>query len=126
RRSLLPTVCSGILIYRPFFATKWTRSASRQEYPHSLSYQETTLTRLPPTEIVSSAEKIEECVLPLRSVETSGSSVYSTISFIGPPAASFTEALTSSIVASRESSAVKSTTETVGVGTRKASPVNLP
>ena len=46
--------------------------------------------------------------------------------FIGPSAYSFTEALIASTVAGRDSTAVKSITETVDVGTRKAIPVNLP
>ena len=46
--------------------------------------------------------------------------------FIGPSAYSLTAALISAGEASLLRSAVKSTTETVGVGTRKAMPVNLP
>src|SRR5207302_6443432 len=51
------------------------RSTTRHEYPHSLSYQEKTLPRWSPTTIVSSASTIEECEFPLKSVDTSCSSV---------------------------------------------------
>ena len=44
----------------------------------------------------------------------------------GPADARLNAAFTSSLVTSRPSTATKSTTETVGVGTRKEMPVNLP
>ena len=45
---------------------------------------------------------------------------------MGPSAYSLAAALISSMVTSRPKMAVKSTTETVETGTRKAMPVNLP
>src|SRR5689334_3587383 len=46
--------------YRPFFAMKWIRSRTRQEYPHSLSYQAITFTQLPATTRVSGESTMEE------------------------------------------------------------------
>merc|ERR1712232_305838 len=70
--------------------------------------------------------KIEEDLQDTKSVETTSSSVQSKTPFMGPPAASFTFAIISSIFAPFSRRTVKSTTETSGVGTRKAMPVNLP
>ena len=50
-------------------------SRMRFEKPHSLSYQERTLMKLPSRTRVSSASKIDENAVPLKSVETSGSSL---------------------------------------------------
>merc|ERR1719454_388509 len=61
-----------------------------------------------------------------KSCETSGSSMYSTTPFIGPSEASLTALQISSQVASFLSLAVRSTTETLVVGTLKAIPVSLP
>src|SRR5215472_781627 len=63
---------------------------------------------------------------PMMSVETTSSSVYATMPFIGPSEASFIAALTSSYLADLANRQVKSTTETFTVGTRNAIPVNLP
>ena len=46
--------------YSPFFAMKWIRSRTRQEYPHSLSYQAITFTQLPATTRVRGASTMEE------------------------------------------------------------------
>ena len=46
--------------------------------------------------------------------------------FIGPAAAARNASLSSSAVVGRDTSAVKSTTLTVGVGTRRLNPSNLP
>ena len=70
--------------------------------------------------------KMLEKVVPRRSVETSGSSVTSRMPFMEPLAYSSMAARIDSTVASLFKMAVKSTTETVGVGTRKAMPPNLP
>ena len=40
--------------------TRWARSTRRLEYPHSLSYQQTTLTWVPSTTVVSPESKIDE------------------------------------------------------------------
>src|SRR5580704_12180349 len=57
--------------YSPLAAIKLIRSRTRQEYPHSLSYQEITLTQLPPTTRVMWASTMEERESPLKSDETS-------------------------------------------------------
>ena len=62
----------------------------------------------------------------LKSIETSGSSTYWRIPFIGPSDAVLIAALISSAVAFVDSSAVRSTTETFGVGTRIAIPSSFP
>ena len=65
--------------------------------------------------------------MPLRSLETKASSVYARMPLrLALPEASLMARLTSSAVTPRLSWTVKSTTETVGVGTRNAMPVNLP
>src|SRR4051812_28246233 len=63
---------------------------------------------------------------PIKSEETTSSSVYPMIPFIGPSEAPFTAALISSYFAGFSNRQVKSTTETSAVGTRKDIPVNLP
>jgi len=55
-------------------ATISTSSTSRFEYPHSLSYQPITLTRLPMT-IVDWASNVQDAGLPTTSLDTIGSSV---------------------------------------------------
>ncbi len=56
-------------------STRAASSTQRFEYPHSLSYQAITLTKLPPMTIVWPASKIAECGSWTMSVETIGSSV---------------------------------------------------
>src|SRR5437899_2242625 len=55
-------------------ATRPTKSTSRFEYPHSLSYQPMTFTRLPMT-MVESESNTQEYSEPTTSLETMGSSV---------------------------------------------------
>ena len=69
---------------------------------------------------------MEERLSPLKSMETSSVSSTPRIPFMSPSAAALNAALTSSAVAGFSSSATKSTTETVGVGTLRAYPSNLP
>ena len=57
------------------FAIATAVSAMRFEKPHSLSYQESTRTKLPSITLVWSRWKIEERSSPLKSLETLGSSV---------------------------------------------------
>src|ERR1700688_267099 len=57
--------------YRPLAEIRLIRSRTRQEYPHSLSYHEITLTQLPPTTRVMGASTMEERESPLKSDETS-------------------------------------------------------
>src|SRR4029077_11257040 len=97
-----------------------------QLYPHSLSYQLITLTIVPPRTIVESASTIDERLSPRKSDETRGSSLTPRIPLSGPAAAVRKASLTSSTVVGRETSAVKSTTLTVGVGARRLNAPNLP
>lgn len=57
------------------FANATAVSDMRLEKPHSLSYQESTRTKLPSMTLVWSIAKIEEWLSWLKSRETSGSSV---------------------------------------------------
>eukprot|EP00429_Kryptoperidinium_foliaceum_P045119 CAMPEP_0176108166 /NCGR_PEP_ID=MMETSP0120_2-20121206/54296_1 /TAXON_ID=160619 /ORGANISM="Kryptoperidinium foliaceum, Strain CCMP 1326" /LENGTH=117 /DNA_ID=CAMNT_0017442325 /DNA_START=70 /DNA_END=419 /DNA_ORIENTATION=- len=70
--------------------------------------------------------KIEDALHEVKSVDTTSSSVKSSTPFMSPAAASLTAATISSYLAPFSKRQVKSTTETSGVGTRKAMPVNLP
>src|SRR5215471_9505084 len=63
---------------------------------------------------------------PIKSDETTSSSVYPMMPFIGPSEAAFRVALISSYLAGLANRQVKSTTETLAVGTRNAIPVHLP
>ena len=99
--------------------TYFARSTRRLEYPH-LSYQARTFTIFPAMTFVDNASKADEHGSWLKSMETSGASTYWRIPFSGPSAA-FIAALTSAVTA-LESSAVRSTTDTFGVGTRIAIP----
>merc|ERR1711988_1833081 len=69
---------------------------------------------------------IEEDLQVVKSVDTTSSSVQSRIPFMSPPAASLIAATMSSYFAPFSKRQVKSTTETSGVGTRKAIPVSFP
>jgi hypothetical protein len=69
---------------------------------------------------------IDERESPRKSVETSGSSDTPRMPSRGPAAASRNAALISSTLVDRRTVAVKSTTLTVGVGTRRLKPSNLP
>ena len=51
---------SANVAYSPFFARNATRSRTRQEYPHSLSYQAMTFTQLPPITRVIGASTMED------------------------------------------------------------------
>src|SRR4029077_15704907 len=112
--------------YSPFWAMYFTRSRTRQEYPHSLSYQDRTLIMRPPITLVYSASTIEEFELPLKSADTKGSSLNARIPLSSPLAASFRAWLTSSVVVSFSTSITTSTSDTFGVGTRTLIPSNLP
>src|SRR3981189_3068546 len=96
------------------------KSRQRQEYPPPLAYQGTPFTQRSPTTLVYPASTMEECGLPLKSAETSSSSVYAKIFFIAPFAADFSAPLTVATVAGLSTKTVRSTTLTFGVGTRIA------
>src|SRR5438477_644661 len=102
------------------------RSRRRLEYPNSLSYQARTLIMLPSTMAVDGRSTIDECGLPLKSLDTSSSSVASRMPFIDPAAASRKASLICCTDAGFASSAVRSTTDTLIVGTRIAMPSSLP
>merc|ERR1719401_2762117 len=70
--------------------------------------------------------KIDDDLQLTKSVDTTSSSVQSRIPFMSPAAYSLTAATMSSYLAPFSKRQVKSTTDTSGVGTRKAIPVNLP
>src|SRR5271167_4867910 len=103
-----------------FAARNLIKSRQRDEYPHSLSYQASTWTQFVPTTRVYGASTIEECGLPRKSIETSSSSTYCKMPFMGPPAAVLIAALTVATAAGLSVKTVKSTTLTLGVGTRIA------
>src|SRR6266545_831758 len=69
---------------------------------------------------------MDECGLPLKSIDTSSSVEYCRMPFSGPSAAAFRAALTSAPVVFLSTIAARSTTETFGVGTRIAKPSSLP
>merc|ERR1719333_1409973 len=70
--------------------------------------------------------KTDDALQLTKSVDTTSSSVQSKTPAISPAAASFTAATISSYLAGFSKRQVKSTTETSGVGTRKAMPVSFP
>src|SRR5438093_2031266 len=69
--------------HRIHLATNLITSRNRQLNPHSLSYQEKTLTILSPRVFVRAASTMEECGLWRKSAETSSSSQYWRMPFIG-------------------------------------------
>src|SRR5580704_11060318 len=105
---------------------RFTRSTTRHEYPHSLSYQASTLTVRSPSSIVDGASKIDECGSWRKSIDTSSSSLTARMPSSLPLAASRISPLTSSMLALLESVAVRSTRLTSGTGTRSDMPANLP
>src|ERR1035437_534572 len=76
--------------------------------------------------MVRAASMIDEAGLPTTSWETIGSSQNWRRPFIGPEAALFRAALTSSAVTSRLTSTGRSVHEPSGVGTRSEKPSSLP
>merc|ERR1711953_1560625 len=102
------------------------RSTRRFEYPHSLSYQETSFTKLSFRAMPAPTSKMDEDLQVTKSVDTTSSAVQSKTPFMGPSAAALIAATMSSYLAPFSMRHVKSTTETSGVGTRKAMPVNFP
>merc|ERR1719335_1697804 len=94
--------------------------------PHSLSYQDTSLTKLLLSAMPALMSKIDENLLPMKSVLTTSSLVMLRTPFIVVSDASLIAATISSMVASFSNLHVRSTTETSGVGTRNAMPVSFP
>merc|ERR1719471_955901 len=94
--------------------------------PHSLSYQETSFTKVSLRAMPAPTSKMDEDLQLTKSVDTTSSSVWSKMPFMGPAAASLMAATISSYLAGFSSRQVKSTTDTSGVGTRNAMPVSFP
>merc|ERR1719171_2785334 len=69
---------------------------------------------------------MDEYLQPMKSVLTTSSSVQLRTPFISPSDSALIAATISSMVASFSNLQVRSTTDTSGVGTRKAMPVSLP
>merc|ERR1719161_1831094 len=93
--------------------------------PHSLSYQDTSLTKFLFNAMPALMSKIEENLLPMKSVLTTSSAVQLKTPFIDVSDASLIAATISSWDAPFSILHVRSTTDTSGVGTRKAIPVSL-
>merc|ERR1712151_1039995 len=102
------------------------KSTRRLEYPHSLSYHDTSFTKVSLREMPAPTSKMDEDLQLTKSVDTTSSSVQSRTPFMSPAAASLIFATISSYLAGFSKRQVRSTTETSGVGTRKAIPVSLP
>src|SRR5215469_11596019 len=98
----------------------------RLEKPHSLSYQVMTDTRLPSITLVWSSAKLDEAGLWLKSTDTSLSRTTSRIPLSGPEAAAIMAWFTSSTFVARLETNFRSTSDTLGVGTRTEMPSNLP
>src|SRR5438105_14835025 len=98
----------------------------RLEKPHSLSYQEHTLTSVPPEALGSSASKMELAGLWLKSEDTSSSVLYSSMPFRSLSDACFTALFISSTVVGLLATNERSTSETLIVGTRIENPSSLP
>merc|ERR1719383_1023772 len=94
--------------------------------PHSLSYQDTSFTKLSLSEMPAEMSTTDEVLQDTKSVDTTSSSVYPRMPFIGPSASALIAATISLLGAAFSMRTVKSTTDTSGVGTRKAMPVSLP
>ena len=102
-------------------------STMRLEKPHSLSYQDRTLTKLPSMTLVSRRSTIDDTGEPLKSIETSASSRTGEDALERPRrggAQGIVDLLLASAVCF--SSATRSTIETFEVGTRIAMPSSLP
>ena len=102
------------------------KSINLLEYPHSLSYQDMTLKKPELSSIPAFASKIDVLVSPIKSWETTGSSVYPSMFFKSVSECFFMTAFISSYEVLFIKETVKSTTETLAVGTRNAIPVSFP
>src|SRR6187401_3666770 len=98
----------------------------RLEKHHSLSYQLMTRTSVPSMTLVWSMWKVDEWLSWLKSIETLGWSVQPRMPLSWFAAASFTALLISSLSVLRLATNLKSIIETLGVGTRIATPSSLP
>ncbi len=98
----------------------------RFENPHSLSYHASTRQSVPSITAVWLRSSVELAALWLKSIETSGSDVVSRTPLSGPLAAAVIAALISSARVARLATKEKSIIDTLGVGTRRATPSSLP
>src|SRR5881275_1191474 len=109
-------------------APKWAATSTmRFEKPHSLSYQDSTRTKVLSSTWVWVTSKVELCESWLKSTDTVAALLMPTM----PRkrfdlAASSINEFTSSAVVSRLASNLKSISDTFGVGTRIAVPSSLP
>src|SRR5438874_7550753 len=109
-------------------APKWAATSTiRFEKPHSLSYQDSTRTKVLSSTWVWVTSKVELCESWLKSTETVAALLMPTMPWnrFDFAACSISE-LTSSAVVSRVASNLKSISDTFGVGTRIAVPSSLP
>src|SRR5512139_1881956 len=95
-------------------------SSIRLLKPHSLSYQLDTFTRVPSATLVRVASKMLECGSWLKSTETSGAVLYARMPLSSFSDAAFSTLLTSSTLVARFAVKVRSTMDTLMVGTRMA------
>jgi len=109
-----------------FCAVNAHKSSNLQEYPHSLSYHAITLIKVLPIIIEEPTSKMDDRESPRQSDDTILSVQYPSTPFMGPSAASFIFAQTSSYVVSFSNTKVASTTDPQMVGNLKHIPFNLP
>src|SRR5476651_2735250 len=98
----------------------------RLEKPHSLSYQVMIETSDPSITLVWSSAKEDDAGLWLKSTDTSLSCTTSRMPLSGPSAAPLMALLISSTLVARLAQNFRSTSETLGVGTRTETPSSLP
>src|ERR1041384_2721094 len=98
----------------------------RLEKPHSLSYQLMTRTSVPSMTLVWSMWKVDEWLSWLKSIDTLGASVQPRMPLSWLAAASLSALLISSLSFLRLATNLKSISDTLGVGTRIATPSSLP
>src|SRR4051812_18672560 len=98
----------------------------RLEKPHSLSYQVITETKWPSITLVWSSAKLEEAGLWLKSIDTSLSCTTSRMPLSDPEAAPLMASLISWTEVAFLETNFRSTSETLGVGTRTDTPSSLP
>src|SRR5262249_23279406 len=101
-------------------------SSMRLEKPHSLSYQDSTRTKLPSITWVWLRSKVELAGLWLKSLDTSGSSLVARTPASGPDAAALMASLTAATVVAPRAANLKWTSDRLGVGTRMEVPSILP
>merc|ERR1719383_151321 len=79
--------------------------------PHSLSYQDTSFTKLSLSEMPAEMSTTDEVLQDTKSVDTTSSSVYPRMPFIGPSASALIAATISLMGAAFSMRTVKSTTD---------------